>query len=47
MQIKNLTTDELKALIGKTNPEILQELLNDSDWGKELKKEVKHQLSRS
>lgn len=47
MQIKDLTTDELKALIRDTILETLQELLNDPDSGKELKEEVKHRLSRS
>lgn len=47
MQIKDLTTDELKALIRETIKETLQELLDDPDWGKELKEEVKQRLNRS
>ena len=47
MQIKDLTTDELKTLIRNTISETLQELLDDPDWGKELKEEVKQRLSRS
>lgn len=47
MQIKDLTTDELKALIRDTISETLQELLDDPDWGKELKEEVKQRLNRS
>lgn len=47
MQIKDLTTDELKALIRDTISETLQELLDDPDLGKELKEEVKQRLNRS
>lgn len=47
MQIKDLTIDELKALIRATISETLQELLNDPDWGKEIKEEIKQRLSRS
>jgi uncharacterized protein YicC (UPF0701 family) len=44
MQVKDLTTDELKKLIKATVAEALQELLPDPDAGKELKAEVKQQL---
>jgi uncharacterized protein YicC (UPF0701 family) len=44
MQVKDLTTDELKELIKQTVAEALQELLSDPDAGKELKAEVKQQL---
>jgi hypothetical protein len=44
MQVKDLTTDELKELIKETVAEALQELLPDPDVGKELKSEVKQQL---
>jgi hypothetical protein len=44
MQVKDLTTDELKELIKETVAEALQELLPDPDAGKELKSEVKQQL---
>ncbi len=47
MQIKDLTTDELKALIRETISETLQELLDEPDWGRELKEEVKQRLTRS
>jgi hypothetical protein len=45
MQIKDLTTDELKSLIRETISETLQELLDDLDGGRELK-EVKQRLTR-
>ena len=44
MQVKDLTTAELKELIKQTVAEALQELLPDPDAGKELKAEVKQQL---
>ena len=44
MQVKDLTTDELKELIKETVAEALQELLPDPDAGKDLKAEVKQQL---
>jgi hypothetical protein len=44
MQVKDLTTDELKNLIKETVAEVLQELLPDPDKDKELKPEVKQQL---
>jgi hypothetical protein len=44
MQVKDLTTDELKELIKETVAEALQELLPDPDAEKELKAEVKQQL---
>lgn len=47
MQIKDLTTDEFKALIRDTIADTLQELLDDPDWGKELQEEVKQRLSQS
>ncbi len=47
MQIKDMTTDELKALIRDTVSETLQELLNDPDWGKEPQQEIKQRLSQS
>lgn len=47
MQIKELTTDQLKALIRDTVAETLQEFLDDPDLGRELREEVKHRLSQS
>ena len=44
MQVKDLTTDELKTLIRETVLEILEEFLPDPDEGKEIRPEVKHQL---
>lgn len=47
MQIKAFTTDEVKALIRDTVSEKLQELLDDPDWTKEPKQEIKQRLNRS
>lgn len=47
MQVKDLTTDELKALIRETIEEILEEYLEDPDEGKVLRPEVKQQLLES
>lgn len=47
MQIKDLTTDEFKALIRETVTETFQELLDDSDLGKKLKAEVEQRLTQS
>ncbi|MBD1858255.1 MULTISPECIES: hypothetical protein [Leptolyngbya] len=47
MQVKDLTTDELKALIRETIEEILEEYLEDPDQGKALRPEVKQQLLES
>ncbi|PAX57191.1 hypothetical protein [Brunnivagina elsteri] len=44
MQVKDLTVEELKLLIQETVTETLQNLLTDSDEGKQLKPEVKQQL---
>jgi hypothetical protein len=44
MQVKDLTTDELKDLIKETVAEALQDLLPDPDAGKPLKAEVQQQL---
>lgn len=37
----------IKALIRVNIPETLQELLDDPDWAKELKEEVKQRLNLS
>lgn len=47
MQVKDLTTDELKALIRETVVEVLEEFLDDPDEGKEIRPEVKQQLIES
>ena len=44
MQVKDLTVEELKLLIQESVTETIQSLLNDSDEGKKLKKEVKQIL---
>lgn len=44
MQIKDMTTIELKALIRETVTETLEELLGDPDEGKEVKEDVKQRL---
>lgn len=47
MQVKDLTTEELKALIRETVLETLEEFLDDPDEGKEIRPEVKQQLFES
>jgi hypothetical protein len=47
MQVKDLTTNELKALIRETMAEILEEYLEDPDEGKEIRPELKQQLLES
>lgn len=47
MQVKDMTVDELKALIRETVAEILEEFLDDPDRGLKLKEEVRHQLIES
>lgn len=47
MQVKDMTTEELKALIRETVAQTLQELLDDPDRGKELKEDVKQKLLQS
>lgn len=44
MQIKDMTADELKALIRHTVEETLEEFFGDPDEGKEIKEEVKQRL---
>jgi hypothetical protein len=47
MQIKDLTTTELKALIRETVLEVLEDYLPDPDAGLEIRPEVKQQLFAS
>lgn len=47
MQVKDLTTEELKALIRETVLETLEDFLEDPDEGKEIRPEVKQQLIES
>lgn len=47
MQIKDMTVDELKALIKETVEETLEDFFHDPDEGKEVKEEVKQQLLKS
>jgi hypothetical protein len=44
MHIKDLTTNELKALIRETVMETLEELLPDPDEGRTVKEEFKQEL---
>ncbi|UBF25005.1 hypothetical protein K9N68_25705 [Kovacikia minuta CCNUW1] len=47
MQVKDLTTEELKTLIRETVLETLEEFLDDPDEGKEIRPEIKQQLIES
>ena len=47
MQVKDLTTEELKLLIQETVAETIQSLLIDPDEGRQVKPEVKQQLLNS
>ena len=44
MQVKDLTTDELKTLIRETVVEVLRDLLLDPDEGLTVKEEFKQEL---
>ncbi|AFZ23204.1 hypothetical protein Cylst_0878 [Cylindrospermum stagnale PCC 7417] len=44
MQVKDLTIDELKALIRETVMEAINEILPDPDEGKTVKEELKQHL---
>jgi hypothetical protein len=44
MQVKDLTTEELKLLIQETVAETIQSLLFDPDAGKQFQPNVKQQL---
>jgi hypothetical protein len=44
MQVKDLTTDELKTLIRETVGEALADLLPDPDEGMTVKEELKQEL---
>jgi uncharacterized protein YicC (UPF0701 family) len=44
MQIKDMNSEQLKALIENTIDEILESYLGDPDEGKTLKEEVKQRL---
>jgi ribosomal protein L29 len=47
MQVKDLTTEELKALIRETVLETIEEVLDDPDISKTLRPELKQQLLES
>ncbi len=47
MQVADLSTDELKALIRETMTQVLAEILDDPDEGLVLRPEVEQQLLRS
>ena len=47
MQVKDMTTDDLKALIRETVAETLEEYLDDPDRGLEIRAEVKQRLIES
>jgi hypothetical protein len=44
MQVKDLTTDELKTLIRETVAEVLGDFLSDPDEGMTVKEEFKQEL---
>ena len=44
MQVKDLTTDELKTLIRETVVEVLEDFLPDPDEGMTVKEEFKQEL---
>ena len=47
MKVKDLSRDELKALIQDAVEKALVELLGDPDYGLELRKEVQERLQHS
>jgi len=47
MKVKDLTTDDLRALIADVVEEKLKEPLGDPDWGLELRPEVAERLRKS
>jgi hypothetical protein len=47
MHVKDMTTDDLKALIRETVAETLEEYLDDPDRGLEIREEVKQRLMES
>ena len=47
MKVKELSVEQLKALIQEAVEEKLQEVLGDPDQGLELKEDIKERLRRS
>ena len=47
MKVKELSVEQLKALIQEAVEEKLQEILDDPDQGLEVREEVKERLKRS
>lgn len=47
MQVKEMTVEQLKALIRETVAETLEEFLDDPDRGLEVREEVKQRLIES
>lgn len=47
MQVKDLTVEQLTALIQHTVEQTLEEFFGDPDEGQEVKEEVKQQLLKS
>jgi hypothetical protein len=47
MKVKDLSSEELKALVQEAVEEVLLELLGDPDQGLELREEVQERLKRS
>jgi hypothetical protein len=47
MKVKDLSIDELKALIGEVLEEKLKEIMGDPDWGLELRPEMAERLRKS
>ncbi len=44
--VKDLSVEELKAVIGEVVEEKLREILADSDWGLTLRPEIRERLLR-
>lgn len=47
MKVTDLSTEDLKALIGEVVEEKLIEVLGDPDWGLELRPEMAERLRKS
>lgn len=47
MQVSSLTVEELTALISKTVSDTMQSVLNDPDYGAQIKPEVEQRLLES
>ncbi|MDP2936900.1 MAG: hypothetical protein Q8O86_10470 [Dehalococcoidia bacterium] len=47
MRVRDLSVEDLKALIGEVVEEKLKEVLGDPDWGQELRPEIVERLRKS